>query len=58
MTNILTEFREDRIKTVPSREFTLFVAPALAARYMRAEIRLFVNNLQWVSCERNSSYSF
>ena len=27
-------------------------------RYRRAVIRPFVNNWQWVSCERNSSYSF
>ena len=49
----------------------LFVAPALAGRHMRASFRLFVRSsvhpfvrssirqhLTWVSCERNSSYSF
>ena len=41
----------------------LFVAPALAGRHRRASFRPFVRpsirqHLTWVSCERNSSYSF
>ena len=49
-------------------EFSLiFVAPALAGRHRRAIFRPFVRSyvrpsirqhLTWVSCERNSSYSF
>ena len=39
------------------------VAPALAGRHRRASFRTFVRpsirqHLTWVSCERNSSYSF
>ena len=45
----------------------IFVAPALAGRHRRASFRPFVRSyvrpsirqhLTWVSCERNSSYSF
>ena len=45
----------------------VFVAPALAGRHRRASFRPFVRSsvrpsirqhLTWVSCERNSSYSF
>ena len=40
-----------------------FVVPALAGRHGRASFRTFVRpsirqHLTWVSCERNSSYSF
>ena len=45
----------------------ILVAPALAGRHRRASFRTFVRSyirptirqhLTWVSCERNSSYSF
>ena len=48
-------------------QHTIFVAPALAGRHRRASFRPFVRlnvrpsirqHLTWVSCERNSSYSF
>ena len=45
------------------RQLLLFFAPALAGRHRRASFRPFVRpsirqHLTWVSCERNSSYSF
>ena len=62
--------QQQQQKTKKKRKFAnfrrnnlFFVAPALAGRYKRTSFRPFVRpsvrqHLTWVSCERNSSYSF
>ena len=52
-----------RCMGTPTCFIAIFVAPALAGRHRRASFRLFVRSsirqhLTWVSCKRNSSYSF
>ena len=65
---LMAIFNIDKINVDSYGHFNLLiVAPALAGRHRRASFRPFVcssvrpsirQHLTWVSCERNSSYSF